>query len=213
MAYTMTIGLLADAEGLTFSAQLINSAGSNVGSAVTTGFIDLGDGYYSWTYTGFPDAFRGVVTFTADAEIKAILPVNPQGAEYLDSKVSSRAPSGGGGGRVTVFTPVADDLDVTLVRGDDYNADDDRALRWTGAWPELTGTIAFTARRIAGGDPLLTAAGEITGAQEVQVELVGTDTDDLRPGTYRYDVQATLTSGRKVTLAIGRLTLIPDETR
>lgn len=214
MAYTLTTGLLADAEGLTLSAQLINTSGANVGSAITTGFVELGDGFYLWTYDDFPDAFRGVVTFTATGEIRAIKVFNPQGAEYLDSKVSSRAPSGGGGGRVTVFTPVAEDLEVTLVRGDDYNADDDRALRWTGAWPDLTNAegVTFTARRRAGGDTF-TATGEITGAQEVQVELVAADTEDLRTGTYSYDVEAILESGNKVTLAMGRLILYPDETR
>lgn len=49
----------------TWSAQLLDTAGSNVGSAVTTGFVHLGTGNYSWVYASFPDGFRGTVRFTS----------------------------------------------------------------------------------------------------------------------------------------------------
>lgn len=118
---------------------------------------------------------------------------------------------------VTYDGPIAQSGEVTLVRGDDYAAADGRALEWEneeGAWPNLTSaTITFASTPI--GSTSLSKTGAIvvpTGAgQLVRVELTASDTEDLEPGTYRYDLQAELSSDRKVTLARGRLTIAEDE--
>jgi hypothetical protein len=80
MAYTYDIAL-ALTTGLTLSAQLVNTAGVNVGSAVTTGFSEVAaTGNYLWHYAAFPDNFRGGVVFSAGGVFKAFVAVNPEEA-------------------------------------------------------------------------------------------------------------------------------------
>ena len=43
--------------------------------------------------------------------------------------------------------------------------------------------------------------------------LEPSDTKDLKPGTYRYDVEITLATGEVVTIAIGKYKLLGDITR
>jgi hypothetical protein len=212
MAYTLCTALQTDAAGQTLTAQLVDTAGANVGGAISSGFVDLGAGFYSWTYASFPDGFRGVVKVTASGTLKTVVAVNPQEGENVDVKVSTRAIAGA---TVTVSTPVDPaNLSVTIVRGDDYKVSDSRQLLWNGSnWPNLTGaTVNFTARR---GRRSFTGTGAVvtpTGSQQVRVEIEGTDTADLPAGTYDYDVQATLSGGNTVTLASGRLFLAADQT-
>ena len=96
MAYTLsiTLALGAGQTGLTLSAQLVDTAGANVGSAVTSGFVEIGGGNYLWTYAAFPDAFRGGVKFSAASVLKAFAGINPEEAERGDAAISSRAPTG-----------------------------------------------------------------------------------------------------------------------
>lgn len=91
MAYTLSINIvLADTDtGLTLSAQLVDTAGANVGSAVTSGFVEFASGQYGWTYASFPDSFRGFVKFSSGGTFKAAVAINPQDAEFLDQKVST----------------------------------------------------------------------------------------------------------------------------
>ncbi len=49
--------------GLTLNAQLVDTAGADVGSALTSSFVEIGDGFYLWTYDSFPDGHRGGVEF------------------------------------------------------------------------------------------------------------------------------------------------------
>lgn len=79
--------------GLTdLRAQLFDTTGSNVGFAVSTGFAEIGSGYYLWHYAAYPDGHRGGVKFYRAIDssvILAITAINPQEAEYVDQKVSS----------------------------------------------------------------------------------------------------------------------------
>lgn len=86
MPYTFDTAIALDTAGLTLSAQLVNSTGANVGSAVTTGFVDLGSGFYVWHYESFPDGHRGAVKFSAGGALKAIAPINPEEAETGSSR-------------------------------------------------------------------------------------------------------------------------------
>lgn len=87
MAYTLSINLvLAESDtGLSLEAQLIDTAGVNVGGAIATGFVELTLGNYLWTYASFPDGFRGGVKFSVagGGALKAFTAVNPQEVEQV----------------------------------------------------------------------------------------------------------------------------------
>lgn len=110
---------------------------------------------------------------------------------------------------MTITYPVASSGNVTIRRGDDYDADEGRSLDWTGGsgWPALTGAaIAFkvikpgTDTSIAG--TVVTATGD---NKQVRVELTAAQTTAFNAGRYRYEVEATLTNARIVTLVAGNL--------
>ena len=311
MAYRLCWNLDLGETGLTLSAQLVSSTGANVGSAITTGFTEIGGGHYLWdSGTNIPDGHRGGVKFLAGSTLKQFGSINPEEAEnqdrkatlaaaaadyttaratkldQLDASVASRlaasaytAPpslasiiaglwnealsahttagsagkkladiptTGGGGsggtdplttqvpgsydpgtagralgrigsGQVDYIGPVAISGDITVVRGDDYNNTDSRALEWTSTgWPDLTGaTVTFRLKHTSG---VLTKAATVvtpTGTARVRVELASADTagivaNSMQP--YRFDVEATLSSGRKVTLLTGWAKILEDVT-
>jgi len=78
----------ADA-GLTLEAQLKNTAGTNVGAAVTVGFVDYGSGLYSFSHTAIPDSHRGslVIQVSVAGAVKTIFSVNPEENESMWSEV------------------------------------------------------------------------------------------------------------------------------
>lgn len=97
MAYTLDFALdlgpantgLAD-----LRAQLVDTTGSNSGSAVSTGFSEIGGGRYLWHYASFPDGHRGGVKFyrnAAPSVILAFASINPEEAENTDVKTSTRS--------------------------------------------------------------------------------------------------------------------------
>ncbi len=65
MSYTLdyTISLGSAATGLTLNAQIYDTAGGNVGAAITTGFTEIGTGTYHLHCTTIPDDHRGGVKF------------------------------------------------------------------------------------------------------------------------------------------------------
>lgn len=94
MAYTLDFAFFGRTAGVTdWRAQLIDTAGANVGSAISTGFVDVGNGFYQWHYAAIPDAHRGGVKFyrLADSIVLAFGSINPEEAEYTDSKISAVA--------------------------------------------------------------------------------------------------------------------------
>jgi len=99
MSYTLSVSLALGSSqtGLTLKAQLIDTAGADVGGEVATGFVELGSGNYLWTYAGFPDAFRGGVKFytgVAPGTLKAFAGINPEEAEYVNSRLPAALVSG-----------------------------------------------------------------------------------------------------------------------
>lgn len=67
-------------------AQLRDPAGATVGSAISTGFVELGTasptdpGAYIWDYAAYPDAFRGTVDIykNSDSQWLVGFSVNPE---------------------------------------------------------------------------------------------------------------------------------------
>ncbi len=93
MAYTLDINLNLGAAntGLTLEALLVNTAGASVGSAVTTGFTEIGGGNYLWHYAAWPDGHRGGVIFRLSpaGAVKAFVSINPEEVENTDAKTSA----------------------------------------------------------------------------------------------------------------------------
>lgn len=87
MAFTLTtvLTLPEHLSALTLSAQLIDTAGANVGSAVASGFVNVGGGQYLWHYASYPDGFRGAVKFTRTdtSSVVACVAINPEEGEQV----------------------------------------------------------------------------------------------------------------------------------
>lgn len=85
MTYTLSYGISLgpDHAGLTLTAQLVDTAGSDVGASVSTGFVEISDGNYLWTYASIPDSHRGGVKFFSNAgsQLEAFGAVNPVESE------------------------------------------------------------------------------------------------------------------------------------
>jgi hypothetical protein len=136
-----------------------------------------------------------------------------------------------GTGRVEAvqpFNPTTGTL--TLVRGDDYDDADGRALSFTATdWPDLTGVTSVTltvrrrpqAFRGEGTDDVLFSVADTASlrdvgppSQAVYFEPSSEDTEALLPGvaTGKYDVEALL-GGRRITLVTGLVATVEDQTR
>jgi len=94
MAYTLCISLSLGSSkvGLTLNAQLLDTSLNLIGSAISSGFNEVGKGNYLWNYTGFPDDFRGGVKFYPQGSVNdvlAVVSINPEEAENTDIKTSS----------------------------------------------------------------------------------------------------------------------------
>ena len=139
MAYTLSISIVLGSSqtGLTLKAQLVDSAGADVGGEVATGYVEIGSGNYLWTHAGFPDAFRGGVKFytgVAPGTLKAFAGINPEEAEYVNSRlpaalVSGRIDSSVGAMATDVLTAAALKADAVaeiqagLAPADEYDAE------------------------------------------------------------------------------------------
>lgn len=120
-----------------------------------------------------------------------------------------------GTGAITVISPVALSGDITLISGDDYAAVDGRAIEWISAdWPDLTGaTIAFNTKTVV-DTGAFTKAGVVvtpTGTKRVRVEFTNVETAAFNTSApYKFDIQATLASGRIVTLVRSHMLVKED---
>jgi hypothetical protein len=118
MPYTLSISVILGTSrvGYTLAAQLYDTSGADIGSEIQTGFVEIGNGNYLWTYDSFPDDFRGGVKFyrTSDPSfILATTAFNPEEAEYLDMRVSEVG-SGSGTGNIDISVGHSDlDINVT----------------------------------------------------------------------------------------------------
>lgn len=72
-------------------AQLFDTTGANVGAAISAGFVEIGSGFYIWSYSSIPSAHRGGVKFYRNADPSTILnicSINPEEGEYVASIVA-----------------------------------------------------------------------------------------------------------------------------
>lgn len=103
---------------------------------------------------------------------------------------------------------------VTRVRGDDWSIPGQ--LTRSGSAVDLTGaTVTAQLRRSPDGDLVATFVVTVTDAAEgeLTLSLADTVTDDLRPGTYVYDVQV-VDDGTTETFGVqSRLVVKADVTR
>jgi hypothetical protein len=112
---------------------------------------------------------------------------------------------------VVTQTPVVMEGLITLVQGDDYFHADGRSvalLDTTGQWPSLSG--GSVELLIQGGDTSVAISGSIFGEAEqaeVRFELESEETEQLA-GVFDYQIVATLESGRRVTLQLGKLKVV-----
>jgi len=151
MAYTLdfSLALGGSKTSLTLNAQLVDTSGTNSGAAISTGFAEIGNGYYLWHYAAFADAFRGGVKFYESGvpgTILAFAAINPEEAENTDVKTSTRSDGTG--------VTLADDA-ITAAKYDE-----------TTAFPVTSADTGATqiARVGADGDTLETLSDQIDGA-------------------------------------------------
>lgn len=113
-----------------------------------------------------------------------------------------------GVGDITFTGPVVDsdddDIDLVIVRGDDYLDVDGRAIAWTfPSCPVLTsGSVSLRLVSPLDGS-LTTVSGEVTGVGSVLFEMDRDETWALAEGTWRLEVQAILANGDMVQLLAG----------
>lgn len=97
MAYTLNfVADFGSLTGLTLNAKLYNDAGVQTGSTITTGFVEIGNGVYSYKHTTIPDGHRGsfVMYKASDTAIKVAFSVNPEEAENISAILDDTGTSG-----------------------------------------------------------------------------------------------------------------------
>lgn len=168
---------------------------------------------------GVPDALLDGEEASAGVTIRQAIAASGSASDPMLNEASGYPSNSLGGiiasinpAQVTIVSPVATDgTSITLIRGDDYLNADNRALTFSGdSWPTLTGGAVALIVDI-NGTPT-SYAGTITGAGECYVELTDTQTAAMTPGTYSYDLQATLdnVTSSVVTLVQGLLLVQAD---
>lgn len=124
-----------------------------------------------------------------------------------------------GTARVTVTSPVAANGTIALRQGDSYTTESGfplEATETTGAWQAFVGLDAqFEVRATTGsGAVKLTAGAEIVDVDGTtalaRVELTSEETATLKAGTYRFDVEVTVTGEEVRTIWAGTLTVAAD---
>ncbi len=93
MAYSLNfVADFGPLTGLTVHAKIFDAAGVQVGSTVTSGVVALGGGVYQYLAT-LPDGHRGALLMfdSGNAARQVAFAVNPEEAERVDTKISTRS--------------------------------------------------------------------------------------------------------------------------
>jgi len=98
---------------------------------------------------------------------------------------------------ITVSSPSISSLNFAIIRGDDYNAGDGRALEWSGTWPDISGGTAIVT---LGG---VEYTADIISADAIQLELTAAETGAMAAKPLRYSLVVTQADEDTITLASG----------
>ena len=151
------------------------------------------------------------------------------GGDPLMNLVPGDYPSGSAGaalgrigtGVIETTSPLSPDgLEMTVTRGDDYNADDARAFVWSDGenqWLDPIASATWTARSGLGRVVLskeITVLVATGAGKSVRLELTSAETSTFRLGTpaYRFDVEILSTADRRDTPIKGKLFVLGDQT-
>ena len=120
-------------------------------------------------------------------------------------------------GMISVISPLAlDGSLLTIVRGDDYKAVNNRAIEFTSDdWPDITGAaVTLTIRVKQTKVEELSVTGTVVDESTCQFELDHEDTEDMTVSNqgHFFDVEAVLSDGNVCTLALGSCTVREDAT-
>lgn len=91
MAYSLNFVFdFGSLTGLTLNGKLYDHLGAQVGATIVAGFVEIGNGVYSYLHSALPDGGRGVMVAykSTDATIKVVCGYNPQTTENTDIKTS-----------------------------------------------------------------------------------------------------------------------------
>jgi len=116
MAYTLSYSLAIGDEGLDLRAQLIDTDGNPYGSVINTGFVEIGDGLYLWTYDNFTEGFRGGIFFYDIGDPSTVL---------ISSSINPEETESGGDGKdsfnIQVGHSTNDDIGVNQLGNNEQN--------------------------------------------------------------------------------------------
>lgn len=234
MSYTFDFSLSGLTPGLTdLRAQLLSIAGVNVGSAISTGFADHGDGFYQWHGT-IPAGHQGAVKF-----YRAASPATTLGLQAINPAINeiwSQSPRTLTQSAAQVAAAVQGST-VTVTRGDNWSIpltdlgslSDYVSLDFTvKLHDEDTDTEAILRVRnnfSGSGDGLLRLnAGVVTApangsltindinAGDITLALTAAEAAKIDPGVLLYDVQKITASG-VITMTAGVFVVEADITR
>lgn len=92
MSYPLAYTFALSSAGLSLEAQIKSTSGVDVGSPITTGFVDLGGTWYSFYTAAIPTAQRGslVIRALGGGAALVVFSINPEEAENADDKTTSR---------------------------------------------------------------------------------------------------------------------------
>ena len=187
--YKATIGVVLGVSktGQSLNAQLVSPSGTLVGSLISSGFVEIGQGNYMWTYDQFPASFRGGVKFFAGNNLMAFMTINPELLEYVDAPISSRLTSAI---KVPTFSiPVVADEGTPVVfrQTDDYFASEGRSID-VSSESKKTGFIKVL--------PVLPN-------NTVRLELSSAELAQMGSGRWPFEINTRLANGHLLTLLKG----------
>lgn len=202
--YKASIGVVLGVSktGLSLSAQLVSPSGTNIGSLVSAGFVEIGQGNYMWTYDQFPENFRGGVKFFSGGALMAFLTVNPELLEYVDAPISSRLTSAIKVPTFSIPTAADEGTPVELRLTDDYFAAEGRAIDVTNdTWPSLAESVvrlSINSKRGGFRKNLPVLVGNV-----VRIEFSRAELAQIGGGRWAFEISTTLTNNHNLTLLTG----------
>jgi hypothetical protein len=139
--------------------------------------------------------------------------LNSGGGTYDETTKSLQA-LGDTTGAIVLLSPIISGGDAKIKRGDDYHADDSRQLDWStsdaATWPDLTGaTVNFYSNALDHAMTVVTATG---ANKKIRLQLTAAETLAASANSCPFEIRATLTSGRTITLAQGHITIEDQQT-